>query len=127
MMLLMQTWQLPPPSALISVVGPAVVDMSEQGLIFTDRIKHGLRRAARKMGAWTFTNGSRDGIPSIVGQAIGESEQGTEGGPSTQPVIGILPWASVAERGELADKQNGQVRRRSALRPAPPQIHTLLS
>ena len=55
------------------MTGPSTLDKTELSLLFTDQIKVGLARAAQKMGAWIVTNGSRDGVASVVGHSVNEA------------------------------------------------------
>jgi len=115
MMLLTKTYGLNPPRAVISVTGDVAMEKAELSPLHVDQVTEGIAAAARKMGAWLFTEGSRDGVASIVGHAMHDAarERGGGGGGGAKeagvPCIGVLPWGAVAERELLEGKQNGQV------------------
>lgn len=93
-------WQLPPPSALISVTGGAgSLNMTDkQKLVF----RRGLLSAARTTNAWIMTGGTNAGVMEMVGRMLQESSVEV-------PCIGVTSWGVVADKEEMAKKANGRV------------------
>ena len=105
--LLIETWGLRPPRALISVLGRSgaqrnpldptkVFDATGELLVFA----RGLAEAATTTNAWVVTDGLADGVAAVCGRALRESNV---------PLLGITPWRSVADHSEIEEKKNGQV------------------
>ena len=74
--LLTETWGLAPPCALISIVSEyntspdQLFQGSRQHLIF----RRGLADAAVRMNAWVVTDGLSDGVASLAGHALKDTE-----------------------------------------------------
>ena len=99
--LLTDTWGLAPPCALISILGefganPNDIFQTREHLVFA----RGLADAAVRMNAWVLTDGLAEGVASLAGRALRETEV---------PLIGLAPWSAVAFHEELEARPNGQV------------------
>ena len=83
--LFIETWGLPPPCAIISVVSadstddPREVFQTRPHLVFA----RGIADAAARTNAWVVTDGLADGVASLVGRALRDSDR---------PLLGIAPW-----------------------------------
>jgi len=93
-------WNLPPPSALISVTGGA------GSLLMTDKQKLVFRRsllsAAKITNAWIMTGGTNAGVMNMVGRMLQESSVEV-------PCIGVAAWGIVAEKEKMEKLDNGRV------------------
>ena len=102
--LLSETWNIKPPSSLISVltregterIDPKTVMGNRQQLLFA----RGLREAAVKTNAWVITDGISDSVSALAGRALRDVDV---------PLLGITPWNSIADRAALEMRPNGQV------------------
>lgn len=100
--LLDEIWELPPPSALLSVTGSAQ-DMSLEPQL--EKIfQEGLAAASRATDAWVVSGGMDAGVMALVGKALAGSNNKT-------PCIGIAPWRKVThrevfEKGHLTGHSN---------------------
>lgn len=102
--LLVETWNLAPPCALISIltregserIDPKTMLGNRQQLLFA----RGLREAAVKTNAWVITDGISDSVSALAGRALREVNV---------PLLGITPWNSIADRTALEARPNGQV------------------
>ena len=87
-------WNLPPPSAVISVTGGA------QSLELTDKQKlvfrHGLQSAATRAKAWIFDGGTNYGVMELVGKTMQDS-------PGL-PCIGVAPWGVVHKHENMLEQ-----------------------
>ncbi|KAL1507768.1 hypothetical protein AB1Y20_007378 [Prymnesium parvum] len=92
---LMKSWQLPPPSSLVSVIGTVDLGDGEHTMHKELLLRRGLRRVLEKTQGWLITSGTRDGLGALVGSAV----HGT-----TLPCIAILPWDAAAEHEYLQSK-----------------------
>ena len=85
--LFIETWGLPPPCAIISVVSadstmpdnPQELFQTRPHLVFA----RGIADAAARTNAWVVTDGLADGVASLVGRALRDSDR---------PLLGIAPW-----------------------------------
>jgi len=96
--MMLETWNLPPPSALISVLGPW--KMSSEPILdkaYISTFKEALVNLSRTSKAWIFTRGLSDEVVSLVGRAMEDSTSKT-------PCIGFAPWSLVAENLALSRK-----------------------
>eukprot|EP00966_Prymnesium_polylepis_P024056 554021-Prymnesium_polylepis.1 len=108
MKLLLKTWELKPPSAVISVLGPWHVSTPDPENVLIRKpdlqptVKRMLRDIALKINAWVLTRGLFDGDGANVISLVGKAMEETEG---RVPCIGLVPWSVLAEQKALADKE----------------------
>ena len=70
--LLLDTWQLKPPSIVISVTGSATDFALDSGL--QQIVTEGIARAAKATDAWTFTGGTDAGVMKLVAGALASAK-----------------------------------------------------
>jgi hypothetical protein len=111
--LLLTTWQLKPPCAIISIPPIKNVDASEElskaGSQLELIIRRGIAEAVHKTSAWVITGGNGDNVTArLVGRAMqyGRSEFG-----HAFTCIGVVPWNHLVEHKNLSALSNGAVLR----------------
>ena len=105
--LLIDTWGLNAPCAVISVLGRsgAVRDPMDPTNVFKDTkeqliFARGLADAAATTNAWVVTDGLYGGVASMCGRALRESNV---------PLLGVTPWQCIAKHSEIAQQPNSSV------------------
>ena len=100
--LLLDTWQLKPPSIVISVTGSAREFSLDSGLqqIATE----GIARAAKATDAWIFTGGTGTGVTKLVAGALASAKVVT-------PIIGVTPFHKIADKHRFYDPKHDSDRR----------------
>ena len=99
MRVLTEKWELKRPGAIISVMGPDVID-SVFSVSAQQILSKGLQGASSRASAWVITGGAQTGVAGLVGKAMRDAEQ---------PCIGIVSWEALAERQRLEATLDGQV------------------
>jgi hypothetical protein len=92
--LLLNYWQLKPPSVVISVTGSAMDFSLDSGLqqIATE----GIARAAKATDAWIFTGGTDTGVMKLVAGALASAKVVT-------PIIGVTPFHNITDKQRFYD------------------------
>ena len=94
MIQILDSWELPRMSVLISVTGSAKLTMEHS---LQEFVRHGLASAARSTNAWVFTGGMDVGVMALTGAAMRPAVRRNEG----TPCIGIAPYRKVMHREKL--------------------------
>ena len=95
--LLLNYWQLKPPSVVISVTGSAMDFSLDSGLqqIATE----GIARAAKATDAWIFTGGTDTGVMKLVAGALASAKVVT-------PIIGVTPFHNITDKQRFYDPKH---------------------
>jgi len=87
--LLTKTWDIKPPSVLISVTGGARhFDLPKE---LRQAFESGLDKVSRTGNAWLITGGTDSGVMKLTGEAL----------PERMTAIGICPWGVISGRDAL--------------------------
>ncbi|XP_026206742.1 transient receptor potential cation channel subfamily M member 4a [Anabas testudineus] len=102
--LMMNTWGLPLPNLVVSVVGCEGQEKMKTWV--RDVLRNGLVKAAQSTGAWILTGGLREGVSRCVGEAV-RDHGATAPALSQKKVIavGLAPWGMVHNRHQLVNQQ----------------------
>ena len=100
--LLLDTWQLKPPSVVISVTGSATDFALDSGL--QQIVTEGIARAAKATDAWTFTGGTDAGVMKLVAGALASAKVVT-------PIIGVTPFHKITDKKRFYDPKHDSDRR----------------
>ena len=92
--LLLNYWQLKPPSVVISVTGSARDFSLDTGL--QQIVTEGIARAAKATDAWIFTGGTDEGVMKLVAGALASAKVVT-------PIIGVAPFHNITDKQRFYD------------------------
>ena len=92
--LLLNYWQLKPPSVVISVTGSARDFSLDTGL--QQIVTEGIARAAKATDAWIFTGGTDEGVMKLVAGALASAKVVT-------PIIGVTPFHNITDKQRFYD------------------------
>lgn len=102
MLRLANTWKIPQPTVLISVVGADDHTADLQMSVKVEReFKKGLLEAVRTTSAWVLTGGCNKGVTKLVGRSLKNLDSAV--------VIGIAPWGFLHEHEHMARKGPGMI------------------
>lgn len=104
---LLQTWRMPQPRVIISIVGCESDAELERSMKAQHRLVfiRGLLRAARTTHAWILTSGKSGGVDGIVGRSVMDDR---DAGAETV-CLGLAAWDEVELHEEMEVKPNGAV------------------
>ena len=94
MRLLLESWELKPPSVIISVTGSAADFALDSSL--EQIVTQGIARAARATDAWTFTGGTDTGVMKLVAGALAKANVVT-------PIVGVAPYQQITDKQRFFD------------------------
>ncbi|XP_064150062.1 transient receptor potential cation channel subfamily M member 4 [Loxodonta africana] len=100
--LVTNTWGIPPPNLVVSVLGGSGAPILQTWL--QDLLRRGLVRAAQSTGAWIVTSGLHRGIGQHVGVAVRDHQTASIGG-SKVVAMGVAPWGVVRNRDALLNSK----------------------
>ena len=92
--LLLHSWELKPPSVIISVTGSAADFALDSGL--EQIVTQGIVDVVRATDAWTFTGGTDTGVMKLVAGALAKAKVVT-------PIIGVAPFQQITDKQRFFD------------------------
>ncbi|XP_051898955.1 transient receptor potential cation channel subfamily M member 4-like isoform X2 [Pristis pectinata] len=99
--LITQSWRIPPPNLVVSVVGGDANLKMKAWL--KDILRQGLVKAAQSTGAWIMTSGLQVGIGKYVGEAVRDHATASTHTATKVVAMGIAPWGIVYNKNRLVN------------------------
>ncbi|XP_055519359.1 transient receptor potential cation channel subfamily M member 4-like [Leucoraja erinacea] len=97
--LITQSWGIPPPNLVVSVVGGDANLKMKAWL--KDILRQGLVKAAQSTGAWIMTSGLQVGIGKYVGEAVRDHATASTHTATKVVAMGIAPWGLIYKKQRL--------------------------